>query len=170
MICGRPKLPSASVNEERRGSNQCAIVDLLDEEVCDIGATDNAKSPFLAHTQDAVATSRGAAGQKSRPHDGPVEPRGPNNPFLHVLVVIDPLQEQGKDDPIVEDAAMTAAVSGAKTRHRDEPLDPRGLHGVDQDACRSREKRCRFDDGSKGDVDPERLDNHVSERARARTL
>src|SRR5262245_48531797 len=56
---------------------------------------------------------------------------------------------------------MTAAVSGAKTRHRDQPIHPRDLHGIDQDACRSREKRRRFDDGSKGDVDTERLDSHV---------
>jgi hypothetical protein len=85
----------------------------------------------------------------------------PNDPLLHVLVVIDPLQKQGKDEPIVENAAMTAAVSGAKTRHRDQPVHPRGLHGIDQDARRSREKRGSFDDGPKGDVDPERLNNHV---------
>jgi hypothetical protein len=56
-------LSSRSVNDERRGSNQCAIVGLPDEEVSDIGATNNAKPPFLRHAQDAVATSCGSAGQ-----------------------------------------------------------------------------------------------------------
>jgi hypothetical protein len=47
--------------------------------------------------------------------DGPVESRRPDDPLLDVLVVIDTLQEQGKDDGIVEETTMTAAVSGAET-------------------------------------------------------
>ena len=57
-------LSSRSVDEERCGSYKRAIVDLPDKEVRDIGATDNAKSPFLGHAQDAIATSRGAARQE----------------------------------------------------------------------------------------------------------
>ena len=56
---------------------------------------------------------------------------------------------------------MTAAVSGAKARHGDQPVYPRGLHGIDQDPCRSREKGRGFDDSSKRDINPKRLDNHV---------
>ena len=53
------------------------------------------KSPVPWRVQDAVATSCGAVFQKSWPDNRPVEPWGPNNPLLHVLVVIDTLQEQG---------------------------------------------------------------------------
>ena len=57
----------------------------------------------------------GSVRQQAWPHYGPVEPGRLNNPLLDVLVIIDTLQEQGKDYRVVEKTAMTAAVAGAET-------------------------------------------------------
>src|SRR5438046_721310 len=67
--------------------------------------------------QDAVAASCRPICQQAWAHDGPVEPGGLNNPLLDILVVIDTFHEQGKDDCVVEETAMTAAVAGAETGH-----------------------------------------------------
>jgi transposase len=67
---------------------------------------------------------------------------------LHVLVVINALQEHGKEDRVVEETAMTAAVAGAKTSHHNEALHACGLHGIDKDARGCREERCAFEDAT----------------------
>jgi hypothetical protein len=123
-------------------------------------AADRPKPPIVWRGQDAVLASRGPVCQQPWPNDGPVEPGGPNNPFLHVLVVVNTLQEQGKDDRIVEKTTMTAAVTGAETRHGDQPLHARSLWSRPGYGWIARTVSCaRRWPG--GDVDTERLDNHV---------
>src|SRR5262245_7914738 len=88
-------------------------------------------------------------------------PREPNDPLLHVLVVVHSLQEQGKDDRVINYAAMAAAVASTEASYRDQALHARNLHGVDQDGGRLREQRCVLEDGLRRDVDAESLDDHV---------
>src|SRR5215510_8182404 len=79
--------------------------------------TPNRQSFGLVSTR--VLASCRPVGWQAGPHNGPLETRGPDNPLLYVLVVIDTLQEQGKGNRIVEKTAIPAAVTGTKTRYGD---------------------------------------------------
>jgi hypothetical protein len=57
---------------------------------------------------------------------------------------------------------MAAAVADVETRHGNEPLNARGLHAVDENTRGSGEEFRPFENGSKGDVDSERLDNRIN--------
>ena len=56
---------------------------------------------------------------------------------------------------------MTATVAGAETGYGDQPFNVQSLHGIDQDASGLREQRRALKERPRGDVDAERLDNHV---------
>jgi hypothetical protein len=73
----------------------------------------------------------------------------------------DTLQEQGKDDRVVDEPTMTTAVASAETSHSNKPLHACNIHGVDQDARGIREQRRAFEDQLGREIDAERLDNHL---------
>ena len=72
----------------------------------------------LGSVKRARLARRRAARQQAGTDDRPVEPARADHLLLHVLVVVDALQDQREEDCVVEKAAVPAAVAGAETRDR----------------------------------------------------
>ena len=106
-------------------------------------------SPLVSIGEYAVGPGSRPTRQQARTGDHPVEHAVADDLFLHILVVVDALQEEREQDGAVKKATLIATVSGADPRHGDEPLDLGLCHQVDEDA--------QFK-GSDPDESPQKLD------------
>src|SRR5215207_4782456 len=118
-----PAAPAlASAHEHWRHMQKSVVVDLLDKEICHVGARDEPACPAVRIDQCAIGVCLWPIGQDHGTHDHPVERAPPDDPFLHVLVVIDAAQQQMKYGAIKKPPAA-AAVARPKARHANQPLD-----------------------------------------------
>src|SRR5208337_5651346 len=106
------------------------VVDLLDEEVCHVGARDEPACPVARIDQRAIGVRPRPIGQNYGTHDHSVELTPANDAFLHVLVVIDAPHQQMKCH-VIKKSAAAAAVTRPETCYADQPLDLSLLHGGD---------------------------------------
>ena len=107
----------ASAREHRRLMQKGVVVDLLDEEICHVGARDEPACPIARLGQRAIGVSLWPIGQDHGTHDHPLELAPADDTFLRVLVVIDAPQQQMKPQAIKKPTvAATVARPEAVTQ------------------------------------------------------
>ena len=79
----------ASAHEYWRLMQKGIAINLLDKEIRDVGARDEPTIPVAWIDQRAIGVSLRPIGQDHGTHNHPVKFAPTDDPFLHVLVVID---------------------------------------------------------------------------------
>src|SRR5271165_1659555 len=124
---------SLLVRQDGRLSEKRIVVDLLDQEIGDIGARDETASPVFPIDQCAVGAGSRSIRQDNRASNHPFERALADNLLLHVLVVVGTPEKEVKCR-VVEKSALVAAVARAEAGQTDQPLDPGLFHRSDENA------------------------------------
>src|SRR5262249_20368701 len=90
------------------------VINLLDKEIRDVGARDEAATPVAWIDQRAIGVCLRPIGQDHGTHDHPVELAIADNSFLRVLVVIDAPQQTKRH--VIKKPTAAAAVGNRLTR------------------------------------------------------
>src|SRR5262249_34985495 len=114
-------------------------VDLLNDEIRHVGARDEPAHPVARIDQCAIGVRLWPICRYYGRHDLPVELAIADDPFLHILVVVDAPQQQMQHG-VIKKSAMAAAVASPEACHADQPFDVILLHRGDEQPCRFGEK------------------------------
>src|SRR5207247_5837538 len=94
--CSTARWPRGLTLRSRKGAREHRhlmqkriVINLLDKEIRDVGARDEAATPVAWIDQRTIGVCLRPIGQSHGTHNHPVKLAPTDDPFLHVLVVID---------------------------------------------------------------------------------
>src|SRR5262245_58990919 len=163
-VAGRTRL-----EDEKWGfANDATLESFANEKLGHVPPTYRARSPVFGIDERACLPGGGAVRQEPRADNSPIKTTRLDHLLLHVLIVVDALQCERKDDRIVEEAAMPSAVASPKAGHGEKAFDVQGTHGIDENARRLRKERRAAEQGLRTLRRTERVDYRIDASHSAR--
>src|SRR5258706_1760216 len=133
VVYSRGQGPPRSVGEHHRRLAKIIGGKILDDESRDVRARNPPRTDALDVGQRAHQARRGSVGQRAGTNDGPIDVARAKLRFLPILVLVHRLHEQRLHNPVVEKAAVAAAVACADAGYANEPLDTVFRHRREQE-------------------------------------
>lgn len=97
--------------------------ELLQNEMCHVGARYPVRLNAVELRQDAIVSGKPSVCEETRANDDPVDVTGPDDLFLPVFVFVDSLQQEWPKQFVIEEAAVIEAVSRPDVRDRHQSGD-----------------------------------------------